>query len=846
MAKPVVKKGLQASKKVTKDPLKLIHIFLMMAFGFVTVLTPNLNTLDSNGPKFLSLALLNLVTFLFLFTRKELRLHPALYTGFFGNAIGVVYTLLVAFSLLSFFNAFNLPEAVLHFTKTFTVFVAAYLISILIMSEKRGLLWLSVAISLLLIYDSITVFSDIQAFVHGKIGDIGKIKSSYSNKNILASAVFVKIPFALWLMTTQSKWFRSFGAVTLFMAMMAVFFMTARAFYLGLFGLTAAMVFYCLVRYIKSRDRIHLKTTGIFILLFVVSLALFSSIERYMYPKPAVASTTSVVASHSLKAEQSEENNNVKTEGVRSTSIAGRLSAISNESKERLRLDGWVRSWHVFKEHPLLGVGLGNWKIATLKEENFSKKDYTYQYKAHNDFIETATETGIFGGILFLSIFLLTGWKFIQLLLKKNSSQALYYFFLPAFGLFCYSFDAFFNFPQDRPEIQALFALYTGIAVAMTSHSFIDKQENDADRETYKSLKLEMPYIGQWITGKSAGISTTSSIRQITGWILSGLFLITLAGSSYVLYLNFKSLKLQRIIKQEINKGKLTSPANMFLEGFPAIPNLNVVGEPIAAQKARYLINEKRYDEAISILKNDHSSPYDTRPEYFLAMAYFEKKMPDSAMYYSNRVYEIKPNHFKNISILTNTMFQQGKAPEAEKILEKYLVGNKKDKEASLFASSFYDKLGNIQKAVNIIDSAGAWFPADTTVVKQKAYIHRRQVLTTSKETVDAALLAFREKRYQESVGYLNKLLVLYPTYAEAREYRAFSYFFLKEYAISIEDLNILIAGGTNRANLFNLRGVNYYNLGNRDEACKNFTIAKNMGDKDGITNYNRFCQTAK
>jgi putative inorganic carbon (hco3(-)) transporter len=817
MAKTAVKKGMP--NKITTEPLKLIHIVLLIAYGFVTVLTPNLNTLDSNGPKFLTMALLNLLTFAYLFSLKEKKAPPALFSSFFINAIGAVYTLLMVISLFSFINAFNKIEAVLHFAKIFTTFSAAFLVSNLVLSEKRGILYLAVAMSLLLIFDSLTVYSEIGKYIQGKIQFIGNIKSVYSNKNILAASIFVKIPFALWLFISGPKWRRIFGGASMFLAMIAIFFMSSRAFYIGSLMLTLVLSVYFFIKYYQDLNKIHLKTLGMFLGMVAISYLIFSVTQSYLYPR---------------------------SKDAMGVSVGERMASITKESEEGLRLNGWKRSWHVFKEHPLLGVGLGNWKIATLKEENLTKNDYTYQYKAHNDFIETATETGIFGGILFLSIFILTGWKFLQLLFKHKSSESLYTFSLPTFGLFCYSFDAFFNFPQDRPEIQALFALFTGIAVALSSQAFLEKQENNPDFETNKFLQLEMPYIHHWLTGKSSVTPSSSSHRPITGWILPGLFLILIAGSSYILILNFNSLKLQRIIKQEINTGKLTSPANMFVEGFPFIPNLNVVGEPIAAQKARYLINEKRYNEAISILKNDHASPYDTRPEYFLAMAYYEKKMPDSAMYYSGKVYEMKPYHFKNISILTNTMFQQGKATEAEKILEKYLSEKKKDKEASMFASSFYEKTGNIQKAINIIDSAGVWFPADTNVVKQKTYLHRRQVLITNKEIVDAALLAFREKKYQESIGYLNKLLNIYPSYAEAREYRAFSFFFQKEYAQSNGDLDILINSGNHRANLFNLRGVNFYNLGNLEEACKNFTIAKNMGDKDGTANYTRFCQTQK
>jgi len=271
-----------------------------------------------------------------------------------------------------------------------------------------------------------------------------------------------------------------------------------------------------------------------------------------------------------------------------------------------------------------------------------------------------------------------------------------------------------------------------------------------------------------------------------------------------------------------------------------------VVGEPIAAQKARYLISEKRYNEAISLLKNDQSSPFDTRPEYFLAMAYFERKMPDSAIYYSRKVYEMKPLHFKNISILTNTMLQEGKEKEAEVILDGYLASGKLDKEVAIFASSFYDRSGSLQKAVSVIDTAAVRFPADTTIVKQRNYIHRRLILSENKVTVDAALEAFRAKRYSEAVGYLDRLLTIYPTYAEAREYRAFSHFFLNNYAKSVEDLKILISEGDRKANLYNLLGVNYYNLQKKDEACVNFKIARDMGDKDGTTNYARFCQQPK
>ena len=146
-------------------------------------------------------------------------------------------------------------------------------------------------------------------------------------------------------------------------------------------------------------------------------------------------------------------------------------------------------------------------------------------------------------------------------------------------------------------------------------------------------------------------------------WLVKLLVLLIL--SAYILMLNFQSLKLQRIIKDEMNTGKLTQSSDMFMNGFPWVPDINVVGEPIAAQKARYLINEKKYDKAIALLKKDHSSPYDTRPEYFIAMSYFNQGKLDSAYLYNQKVYEIKPNMFENLSMICGIFERTGRTKEA-------------------------------------------------------------------------------------------------------------------------------------------------------------------------------------
>ena len=63
--KTVAKKPLPA-RKPSEPKLNLIYALLLLGYGFITVLTPNLYTLDSLGPKFYTLSILNLVAYIII------------------------------------------------------------------------------------------------------------------------------------------------------------------------------------------------------------------------------------------------------------------------------------------------------------------------------------------------------------------------------------------------------------------------------------------------------------------------------------------------------------------------------------------------------------------------------------------------------------------------------------------------------------------------------------------------------------------------------------------------------------------------------------------------------------
>ena len=166
-------------------PIKWLATFLLIAYGYVTVITPNWMAFDSNATKFYTFAILNLVVVALVFFIKEFRERTQVLFGFFTNKIGIAYSLIMVMALLSFSKAINTEEAILHFFKIFTAFSAAWMVSALVIYYKEGIVVLALAMTILLCYDFLVAMDGIKGVIKGTATDLA-IKGSYSNKNILA------------------------------------------------------------------------------------------------------------------------------------------------------------------------------------------------------------------------------------------------------------------------------------------------------------------------------------------------------------------------------------------------------------------------------------------------------------------------------------------------------------------------------------------------------------------------------------------------------------------------------------------------------------------------------------
>jgi len=714
----------------------VVNPLILLGYGFITVLTPRLNAIDSAGTKFLALAILNLVVYIYFLLRKEEQPPHKFISVFFSNKIGFLYILFLAVSLLSFFKAVNMAESLLAFSKLFTVFTAVMIIAAILRVSAKYLFPLAIGMSLLLLADAAFVFYQIYIlaekypnFAEFFLAISNEVKSGYSNKNILASAMFVKLPFALWLWTFKKNLAKTIGIVAIFAGFLAILLMSARAFIVGLALLTSAYLVFLILRLFLDRKKIR---SALYSLVIVALFPLFIYLGWLL-----LSHYSPTVRDFNLKDR-----------------ITARLGTIKTDASSGMRIQSWIRSAKLIKDEPLLGVGIGNWKIAVLKYENQTTPDYQYYYYNHNDFIQTTSETGILGGMLFLSVFIGIGWFFLYALFKGPASGISYeYLFLPAFGLLCYSVDAFFNFPYDRPEIQSLWAIFLGAAVAYTPEWKV-RRGNFVPRPASR-----VPFF-------------TSRVP-----LLPILLILVLLSSIYLLYLNYRSLRLQSLFKYELWQGELRAPSALFMTGFSAIPAVSVDGEPIAVIKARYLISESKLTAAIALLKSDQASPWESRREYFISLSYEKLSNTDSAIVYALQVFRLKPLYQPNLDKLIGMLENREDYEAAAGIIGDYLA--------------CYEAMGPALDSYLV-----RWGDPRPTYVSRQADLKRKAAIRRMESFYIPAQYEFNQKNYQAAVVNYTKIIEREPGITEAWEKRAWCYYYLNEPGKCLADIDTLAARG--------------------------------------------------
>ncbi len=136
------------------------------------------------------------------------------------------------------------------------------------------------------------------------------------------------------------------------------------------------------------------------------------------------------------------------------------------------RIEDWHIGWEMFKNHPFVGIGLGNYKIKFLEyRAKFLNSDKGENFgghiprgaQAHNEYVQFAAELGVIGMISILaSLVLLIGNVFTRAVRPDSNSTRLLGFSLIA-GLLGYLVHSTVSFPSHLPASSFAFVAFLGL-----------------------------------------------------------------------------------------------------------------------------------------------------------------------------------------------------------------------------------------------------------------------------------------------------------------------------------------------------------------------------------------------
>jgi len=149
--------------------------------------------------------------------------------------------------------------------------------------------------------------------------------------------------------------------------------------------------------------------------------------------------------------------------GIGFTIAVGGSKKIYDNGTIQSRLHYWNASWEMFLDHPVSGVGGGQWKIEYPAQgqglKGTDKKVMNGEasiLRPHNDILWMLSETGIFGALLFIGILIIGFWQNF----KKDGNI---YLALVVVGFTVYGFG---EFPLERGTMLLPLAIALGFAAS--------------------------------------------------------------------------------------------------------------------------------------------------------------------------------------------------------------------------------------------------------------------------------------------------------------------------------------------------------------------------------------------
>ena len=404
------------------------------------IIIPNWTVIDIKGMLWLYISILNtpFICYILIFKHNQ-------NFNFLKDRAFISFLIFFISCLLSVFVAINKAESLMRITDFYCILSSLFIICYFINNRLIKPIVLIKIVLFTFVLDLLGSY--FQLYQVYEFNDIFKtengadIKSFYPNKNITSFIYITKIIIiSLIPIYSKNRITKILAGVIIFSAFYIIFLMSTRAVLLMIpFILTLLIIIPVLKKFFFR----HSLSKG------------FKDFSYFLVPL--------VTAFIVFNLTTSDESDIMVDERV--TSV---LSTGDESVNNRLRF--YSHAFTQIKLTPLLGIGVGNWRIKSIEYDKDNMFSYVVPYSVHNDFLEVFAETGIMGIIPFTLFFYFI---FINILRGsinyiRNNKNLSSIFLLIGFSMIFLDFNL--NFPLDRPTSIMTYILFISVVNSIESN----------------------------------------------------------------------------------------------------------------------------------------------------------------------------------------------------------------------------------------------------------------------------------------------------------------------------------------------------------------------------------------
>lgn len=485
------------------------------------ILSPKFDAIDNNAIRW---TLISLNTLIYL----SANIIYSKNKFFITKPLLIILTLGVALLLISINTNSNFNEALISSSKILIALISFICFVNSLSKIKSAIFFVAKVFAFsLIIESSYTIVS----FFNDEIVNFTGISM---NRNISAFSIAIKIPLLIFLRLNLKSTYSKLGIILEIISVVAILFLQSRGALLSIFLMYLFLIF---------------NTT---------------SYRRILFPF-----LCSIIISYFFI-------NNFSS--LFNQKAINPITLMADQSFNQ-RINYYQTALSIFKDQPLIGHGLGSWKVISLEYIDFNSKSLIVPYYVHNDILQFLVEVGLVGMIFYLAFLL-----YLFVCIKKKYSLDNQAISVLQVSFLIFFLDSNLNFPIHRTQELIPFLILCSLSVSY-------------HKEKIYNIKY-----------------------------LNFLFLTILLLSGYVNYKENKSL----IIQDKFLLDYYTQSFEIDIQKLEnidyEIPNLASNTVPISSYMARYYLEDNQNQKALELLEYAlKSNPFDILTKELLVNAYLKQ-----------------------------------------------------------------------------------------------------------------------------------------------------------------------------------------------------------------------------